>query len=145
MKVINVQRTSYPDPENEEKYKNLKREIQNLSIVSKITSGNESNVVDFYGFCLHEGEAWICMEYMETSLSAFYLRVHKERDNPQKFPEDLLGLIAVKILNGIAFLKANKIMHRDIKPQNVLLNIKGQIKICDFGVSNILTGHFVVL
>lgn len=50
---------------------------------------------------------------------------------------DILGKIAEAILGGLKYLYlAHKIMHRDIKPPNVLLNSKGQIKLCDFGVSS---------
>ena len=49
---------------------------------------------------------------------------------------DVLGKIAEAILNGLNYLyEIHRIMHRDIKPSNVLVNSKGQIKLCDFGVS----------
>jgi mitogen-activated protein kinase kinase len=50
---------------------------------------------------------------------------------------DVLGKIAEAILGGLKYLYlAHRIMHRDIKPSNVLINSKGQIKLCDFGVSS---------
>lgn len=49
---------------------------------------------------------------------------------------DVLGKIAEAILAGLTYLyRVHKIMHRDIKPSNVLVNSRGEIKLCDFGVS----------
>ena len=49
---------------------------------------------------------------------------------------DVLGKITEAILNGLNYLyETHRIMHRDIKPSNVLVNSKGNIKLCDFGVS----------
>lgn len=54
---------------------------------------------------------------------------------------DVLGKIAEAVLAGLTYLyTAHKIMHRDIKPSNILVNTRGQIKICDFGVSSELEG-----
>lgn len=76
VKIINIQRNPILiDEESEEKFKSLLREVANFSQISrKMKSSMESNVVDFYGFCLHEGEAWICMEYMDMTLYSFYLK-----------------------------------------------------------------------
>ena len=50
---------------------------------------------------------------------------------------DVLGKIAEAVLGGLKYLYlAHRIMHRDIKPSNVLVNSRGQIKLCDFGVSS---------
>lgn len=50
---------------------------------------------------------------------------------------DVLGKIAEAVLGGLKYLYlAHRIMHRDIKPSNILVNSKGQIKLCDFGVSS---------
>jgi mitogen-activated protein kinase kinase len=54
---------------------------------------------------------------------------------------DVLGKVAEAILGGLTYLwRTHRIMHRDIKPSNVLVNSRGQIKLCDFGVSSELEG-----
>jgi mitogen-activated protein kinase kinase len=48
----------------------------------------------------------------------------------------VLGKITESILAGLVYLyEAHRIMHRDIKPSNVLVNSRGNIKLCDFGVA----------
>lgn len=54
---------------------------------------------------------------------------------------DVLGKIAEAVLGGLTYLYTNhRIMHRDLKPSNILVNSRGQIKLCDFGVSSELEG-----
>jgi mitogen-activated protein kinase kinase len=54
---------------------------------------------------------------------------------------DVLGKISESVLGGLAYLySAHRIMHRDLKPSNILVNSRGQIKLCDFGVSSELEG-----
>jgi serine/threonine protein kinase len=38
-----------------------------------------------------------------------------------------------QIVSAIKYMNENSMMHRDLKPQNILINDKGKIKICDFG------------
>lgn len=49
---------------------------------------------------------------------------------------EVLGKITVAVVSGLTYLyDVHRIIHRDVKPSNVLVNSAGQIKICDFGVS----------
>ena len=53
----------------------------------------------------------------------------------QSLKEDWIAYISREILRGLEHLHRKKIMHRDVKSQNVLLTEDAQIKLVDFGVS----------
>ncbi|KAL3470802.1 kinase-like domain-containing protein [Aspergillus californicus] len=92
---------------------------------------NSTNIVTFYGAFQNEArDIVLCMEYMDCgSLD----RVSKDF-GPIRV--DVLGKITESILAGLVYLyEAHRIMHRDIKPSNILVNSRGNIKLCDFGVA----------
>ncbi|XP_026560104.1 dual specificity mitogen-activated protein kinase kinase 3 isoform X2 [Pseudonaja textilis] len=92
--------------------------------------------VTFYGALFREGDVWICMELMDTSLDKFYKKVLEKKKN---IPEDILGKIAVSIVRALEHLHSKlSVIHRDVKPSNVLINKQGHVKMCDFGISGYL-------
>ncbi|ANB14713.1 putative mitogen-activated protein kinase kinase MKK2 [Sugiyamaella lignohabitans] len=118
--------TTNPNPELQ---KQILRELQfNRSC-------NSPHIVKYYGTFLSNefSSIFIAMEYCGGgSLEAIYKRV-KARNG--RIGEKVLGKIAEGVLSGLSYLHERKIIHRDIKPQNILLDAKGQVKLCDFGVS----------
>ncbi|SJM86171.1 probable MAP kinase kinase MKK2/SSP33 [Zygosaccharomyces bailii] len=123
LKTINTLNT---DPEYQ---KQIFRELQfNKSFESDY-------IVKYYGMFADQQNStiYIAMEYMGgRSLDAIYKNLSKRGG---RISEKVLGKIAEAVLRGLSYLHERKIIHRDIKPQNILLNQAGQVKLCDFGVS----------
>ncbi|KAK9890004.1 hypothetical protein WA026_008817 [Henosepilachna vigintioctopunctata] len=91
---------------------------------------NFAHIVGFYGAFYIDGEISICMEYMDAGSLDLILK------KAGRIPENILGKITVAVLKGLSYLRdKHSIMHRDVKPSNILINSNGEIKICDFGVS----------
>ncbi|CAL7933857.1 unnamed protein product [Xylocopa violacea] len=92
--------------------------------------------VQFYGALFREGDVWICMEVMDMSLDKFYTKVY---NHGRAIPEDILGKIAFAVVSALHYLYSQlRVIHRDVKPSNILINRKGEVKICDFGISGYL-------
>lgn len=114
------------------------KRIMDLDVVMK--SNDCSYIVQFFGAIFKEGDCWIAMEIMSTSLDKFYKYVCERQQ--QRIPENILGQITVATVHALNYLKEKlKIIHRDVKPSNILLHECGDIKLCDFGISGQLIGE----
>lgn len=77
VKCVNIPQTRFePEPEQVKKLKNLVREVENFRNLKR-----SPNIVDFYGICLFDGQALICMEQLDFSLKEVYLKIHSEINN----------------------------------------------------------------
>ena len=72
---------------------------------------------------------------MDTSLDKFYLKV---KSLELKIPEVFSSKVAFSVISALEYLKTKEIMHRDVKPSNILINRDCKIKLCDFGISGIM-------
>jgi len=93
---------------------------------------NFNKIVGFYGSyqSRQSTQISICMEYLDGG------SLDKMIQRYGRLPEEICGVISASVLDGLDYLKKHhNIIHRDVKPSNVLVNTKGDIKLCDFGVS----------
>lgn len=98
--------------------------------------------ITFYGALFREGDVMICMELMDKSLHALYRVVYEQLK--QSIPLPVLGKMAESTLKALFYLKTElNVLHRDVKPSNILINKKGEIKLCDFGIAGELVNSFL--
>lgn len=118
--------SSDPDAAKKE-YNRLQGEVEVLKTVSHI------NIVGFLGTSLYQHVVSIFMEYIPGGSIASILH----RFGP--LPERVLALYTHQILEGVAYLHLNRVIHRDLKGNNVMLMPTGVIKLIDFGCARRLS------
>jgi hypothetical protein len=96
---------------------------------------HHASCVSFHGACIDDDGMMLLMEWMEGG------SLNDALDN--HIAEPLLPRLRVsmarEIADGLQYLHANRIIHRDIKSLNVLLTSDGHAKLCDFGLAKLRT------
>lgn len=111
-----------------------KRLLMDLDISMRSSACNYT--VHFYGAMFREGDVWICMEVMDMSLDKFYPKVFEAGET---IPEEILGKITFAVVHALHYLHTElHVIHRDVKPSNILISRSGKVKMCDFGISGYL-------
>nr|WP_272955095.1 serine/threonine-protein kinase [Kribbella shirazensis] len=89
----------------------------------------DPHVVSVYDFGHSNGEYFLVMELMEGRSVAHELALHGPLD-----PDRALGIVR-QVAAGLAAAHRHDIVHRDIKPDNLLVDVDGSVKIADFGIA----------
>lgn len=72
---------------------------------------------------------FMVMEYMEHDLKGLM------ESMKQPFSQSEVKCLMIQLLEGVKYLHDNWVLHRDLKTSNLLLNNRGELKICDFGLA----------
>ena len=95
------------------------------------------NVVSVYDVNQTDGIYYIVMEYVDG------ITLKKYIDRNGRLPVKEATSIAIQIAQGIDAAHSKHIIHRDIKPQNVLISREGKIKVTDFGIARTTTSNTI--
>ena len=66
-------------------------------------------------------------------------------EDDKRLPENVVRKIAKDLVQALHYLHSNRIIHRDMKPQNILICPNGVVKLCDFGFARVMSQQTVVL
>jgi len=94
---------------------------------------HHDNIVRYFGMEVHRDKVCIFMEYCEHGSLGKLLENGGRIDD-----ENYIVDYTYQMLSGLMYLHENNIVHRDIKPDNILLDHLGHIKFVDFGAAKIL-------
>ena len=101
-----------------------------LREINILLSFHHPSIVDVKEVVMDDfGTVYMVMEYMENDLK----RMIEMRKQPFSISE--VKSLMLQLLQGVHHLHHNWVLHRDLKTSNILLNDKGELKICDFGLS----------
>nr|CAG8536373.1 13968_t:CDS:10 [Entrophospora candida] len=101
----------------------------------RMKSSQHPNIVEYIGCYYTVDSLWVAMECMEASLADI---ISMYPDGP-KINEFQIARFMRETLKGISYLHKSRVIHRDIRSDNILLNNNGDIKIADFAQSIQLT------
>lgn len=107
------------DHHKEQLFRNFVQEIKLLHLI------NHRNIVRVFSYYIYPDHltGYILMEFIEGSDIEQYL---------SEYPENI-NEIFLQTIDGFAYLEANNILHRDVRPQNIMVTEEGVLKIIDFG------------
>lgn len=102
--------------------------IREISLMKEL---KHENIVGLHDVIHTENKLMLVFEYMDGDLKR-YMDTQGDRGALKPM---IIKSFMYQLLKGIAFCHENRVLHRDLKPQNLLINSKGQLKIGDFGLA----------
>nr|XP_028597794.1 serine/threonine-protein kinase 36 isoform X2 [Podarcis muralis] len=115
------------------------KELKNLQREIEIMRGlHHPNIVQMLDSFETDKEVVVVTDYAEGEL----FQILEDDGN---LPEEQVQDIASQLVSALYYLHSHRILHRDMKPQNILLGKGGVIKLCDFGFARAMSIHTMVL
>ncbi|KAK4046298.1 Protein kinase of the Mitotic Exit Network [Microbotryomycetes sp. JL201] len=105
-----------------------------MSEIDLLKKLDHPNIVQYRGFVKTPEHLYIILEYCENGSLQHITKKFGH------FPESLVALYILQVLQGLVYLHEQGVIHRDIKASNILATKEGSIKLADFGVATVTDG-----
>lgn len=96
-----------------------------------------ANIVNIYDVAEERGLYYIVMELVEGITLKEYIQ-----KKGKLTPKEVIG-ITMQVCSGIDAAHSNNIVHRDIKPQNIIISKEGKVKVTDFGIAKATSSNTI--
>ncbi|KAK7199038.1 mitogen-activated protein kinase kinase 2 [Novymonas esmeraldas] len=117
---------------NEKELKNLRSEIE---ILTKL---NHPHIIMLFDSFETDSDFVVVMEYAQGEL-------YDILEDDKQLPASEVQKIAKQLIQALNYLHSNRIIHRDMKPQNILIGQNGAVKLADFGFARSMSYNTIVL
>ncbi|MBN3298020.1 cyclin-dependent kinase 6 [Amia ocellicauda] len=111
--------------------------IREVAVLRQLESFEHPNVVRLFDVCTvsrtdRETRLTLVFEHVDQDLTTYLEKIPKPG-----VPAETIKDMMFQLLQGLDFLHSHRVVHRDLKPQNILVTSGGQIKLADFGLARI--------
>uniref|UniRef100_A0A673KSL1 cyclin-dependent kinase n=1 Tax=Sinocyclocheilus rhinocerous TaxID=307959 RepID=A0A673KSL1_9TELE len=101
--------------------------IREISLLKEL---NHPNIVKLRDVIHTENKLYLVFEFLHQDLKRFM-----DSSSVAGISLPLVKSYLFQLLQGLAFCHSHRVLHRDLKPQNLLINAQGEIKLADFGLA----------
>ena len=112
--------------------RNLRQEIEILR------SLRHENIIQMLDTFETKSEFCVVTEFAQGELFEIL-------EDDKRLPEDVVQSVSKQLIRALHYLHSNRILHRDMKPQNILVASGGTVKLCDFGFARAMSHNTLVL
>ena len=126
-----VSLTDAADPASRPLVRTLSR-IPGLDEARTAAMLSDPSIVAVYDFEIQDSTAYLIMEYVEGITLTELLRDHDDR-----LTLDVVAAVFDAVAHALEVAHENGVLHLDIKPDNILINASGQVKVTDFGLATL--------
>ncbi|PWN47102.1 putative Cdk1-cyclin-dependent kinase 1 [Violaceomyces palustris] len=103
--------------------------IREISLLKEL---RDDNIVRLFDIVHQESKLYLVFEFLDLDLKKY---IDNIQNKPEGMGPDIVRKFTYQLIRGIYFCHAHRILHRDLKPQNLLIDKEGNLKLADFGLA----------